>query len=151
MKFKFVITSLFSIALLAVVASAQHVQVFDATFNGGVFVGLTPVSATSGFVSGPNVRAVAGRTVRLRFAATNNQGILAMWGIPLSPDICSPTNPFSPAAAATQGRGLFTLSTDHTGSLEFEATTEVAWKGTCRILNVKLSDGSQHVGRVFFQ
>ena len=151
MKLKFVITSIISIAAFVGIASAQQVQVFDANFNGGVYVGLSPVSPTSGPVYSPNVSAFAGQTVRLRIAATNNRGTLLLWGIPTSPSICSPSSPFSTSAAATQGRGVFLLSTSRSGPTVLNAATDPAWKGTCRILTVRLGDGSQHIGRIFFQ
>ena len=146
MKLRFVITSIISVVSFVGIASAQHVQVFDAGFNGGVFVGLTPVSPTSGLVSGPNVNAFAGRTVRLRIASTNNSTAWLLWGIPSS--VCDPSAPFSSSAIGTYGRGTFSIRLD---AVEVMAATDPKWAGSCRILTVKLNDGTEHVGRIFFK
>ena len=154
MKIKFVITSLFSIALFVGAASAQHVQVFDAGFNGGVFVGLTPVSATSGPVSGPNLSAFAGQTVRIRIRSTSDSGpIYVLMGTPPPIGGCSPDSLFTRPVSGT-GRaiaGVVIAATTDNNVYEFPVPTDLAWKGTCRILSVRLRDGSEHLGRIFFK
>lgn len=158
MKIKFVITSVFSIALLVGIASAQHVQVFDAGFNGGVFVGLTPISATSGPVSRPNLNAFAGQTVRIRIRTTTDIGdanpIYVLMGTPPPIGDCNPDSLFTRPVSGTGGAvaGIVIAATsDNNRVVEYKVPTDLAWKGTCRVMSVRLRDGSEHLGRIFFK
>ena len=158
MKLNFVITSIISIVSFVGIASAQHVQVFDASFNGGVFVGLTPVSATSGPVSGPNVSSFAGQTVRIRIRTTTDIGdenyIYVLIGTPPGSDACTPASLFfRPASGTTMAIAgvVIAATSDNNRIAEYKVPTDLAWKGTCRVMSVRLRDGSEHLGRIFFK
>ena len=158
MKLKFVITLVISLASFAGIASAQHVQVFDAKFNGGIFVGLTPISATSGPVSGPNLSSFAGQTVRIRIRTTTDIGdadpIYVLMGTPPPFGGCNPdslfTRPVSGTSAAIAGI-VIAATSDNDRVVEHKVPTDLAWKGTCRVMSVRLRDGSEYLGRVYFQ
>ena len=160
MKLKFVITSIISIAAFVGVTSAQNVSVFDANFNGGIFVGLAPVSATSSPVSGPNISAFAGQTIRIRFRSTTDASIgdqefvYLLIGTPPPIGCCNRDGLFWRPASGTSSAiaGIVIAATsDNNRIAEAKVPTDLAWKGTCRVMSVKLRDGSEYLGRIFFQ
>ena len=143
MKIK-VIGSLFAIVVLAGIANAQRVKVVDGTR----LIGLTPTSATGGAPAKPNLSSFAGQTVRIHMDAADASTAFVLIGTP--PPVCTEDTPFtSPiAGTAVQNRGLLIVGVD---TVELQVPTDPAWKGSCRVLSVRLRDGSEHIGRIFFE
>ena len=155
MKLKFVITSMFSIALLVGIASAQGGVLYVGTDH-GVYVPLTPVSATSGPVKEPNLSSFAGQTIRIQFSSTTDiaDPIYVLMGTPPLFGGCNPENLFSRPTSGTSAAiaGIVIAATsDNNRVSQYEVPTDLAWKGTCRVVSVKRRDGSEHIGRVFFK
>ena len=145
MKVKLILGAVAAIVSFVGVSTAQNVAVF----NGGIFVGLSPISATSGPQSGPNLTAFAGQTVRIRIEAVDASTASVIMGVPSSPSECNEASLFTRSASGTAtNRGKLIVGVDN---VELRVTTDVAWKGSCRILNVRLRDGSEHIGRMFFK
>ena len=150
---KTIVMSLFSIALFAGIASAQHTRLLIGD-DQGVYVPLAPVSPTSGPVSGPNIGAFAGQTVRIQFRSTSDSGpVYVLMGTPPSADICTVAANFTRPVSGTSKAiaGVVIVATSDNNTYEFPVPTDLAWKGTCRILSVRLRDGSEHIGRIFFR
>ena len=155
MKIKFVITAIFSIASLVGIASAQQGRLYVAT-DVGVYVPLTPVSATSGPVRGPDLSSFAGQTVRIRFRTTTDVAdpIYVLMGTPPPFGGCNPEYPFTRPVSGTStaiAGIVIAATTDNNRVAQYEVPTDLAWKGTCRVMSVKLRDGSEHIGRIFFE
>ena len=94
------------------------------------------------------VGVLAGQTVRVRIASTNNQGVLLRKSsVPGSFEI--PCDGRTPVPAI----GVETSSLTVTGEVSdtaFDWQTEESWKGTCRLMVVELSDRRDYAIKVRF-
>jgi hypothetical protein len=88
----------------------------------------------------------AGSAVPVKFSLNGNQGMTIMaQGSPSSQVVACDTNALSDTVEETVNAGNSSLSYDaSTDQYIYVWKTDKAWGGTCRQLNVKLSDGSNH-------
>jgi len=87
----------------------------------------------------------AGRSVPVKFSLSGNKGLdIFAAGFPASQQISCSTN--SPVADVleTGTAGSSTLTYDASGQYIYNWKTETAWAGTCRVLTIKLNDGTSH-------
>jgi hypothetical protein len=167
MKKSHLFAGVLSIIAFASVSHAQHVKVFDGrdARTPAIFrnVGGSWVQLSSDVAVGPS--AVAGQTIRLRIAATNNRGRLLVGVDDVDIPARSPGGKLYVATnvgvyqvpcegSATRSGGVpgaqLTLngtSSDATPSWK----TEKDWRGTCRMLVVKLRDGNEVRARIRFE
>lgn len=165
-----------SIVTFAGVSSAQHVKVIDgtrlaaATQSGRATTSQiyrnvngtwTVLSTTAGDVQ--SVR--AGQTIRLRIASANNRGklIVGVDDAKVAVDSRGGTLYLATDAGVYQVpcEGPATrIGVDSGSQLTISGTvsdpimnweTDPAWKGTCRMISVKLRDGTEVRGRVRFE
>jgi hypothetical protein len=95
----------------------------------------------------------AGSAIPLKFSLGGDQGLdIFATGHPVSSQVaCNSNDPGDPIEETVTAGG---------SSLSYEAAsdryiyvwkTQKAWKGTCRILNVRLKDGSDHFAKFRFK
>jgi hypothetical protein len=89
----------------------------------------------------------AGSAIPVKFSLGGNQGLnIFASGSPSSGQIACATGAPLDAIQATVTAGGSSLSYDpSTGQYVYVWKTDKAWAGTCRQLDVQLSDGSHHV------
>src|SRR5262245_60250920 len=146
MKMKLLVTSLFSIVLFAGISNAQ-VKVI----TGSLQYHLLPASPTTSGQSTPNISVFAGQTIRLRIAVANNSEVVyVLMGTPPPSPGCDQTVSFGRPAT---GNLIFPNTNYIEPDDEFEALvpTESGWKGTCRVMSVRLRDGSEYLGRIYLR
>lgn len=93
----------------------------------------------------------AGRTIPLKFSLSGNKGLsIFAAGYPMSQQIaCSDSAPLSDLEGTeTAGGSTLTYSPD---TYHYNWKTESSWAGTCRILIVKLNDGTEHTALFKFK
>ena len=97
--------------------------------------------------------ASAGSAIPVKFSLNGNQGLNIMAaGYPASsPVACNSSEPGA-VIEETVNAGGSSLSYDATADrYSYVWKTSKAWKGTCRILVVRLSDGSDHFAKFSFK
>jgi len=95
----------------------------------------------------------AGQTIAVKFSLNGNQGLGIMAaGFPASQPInCDSSAPLS-ELEGTETSGGSTLTYDSgSGQYHYNWKTEKSWAGTCRLLNVKLIDGTEHTALFKFK
>jgi hypothetical protein len=93
----------------------------------------------------------AGRTIPVKFSLSGNKGLnIFAAGYPVSQQIaCDSSAPLSDLEGTqTPGGSTLTYSPD---TYHYNWKTEGSWAGTCRILIVKLNDGSEHTALFKFR
>lgn len=144
MKSKMILTSIFAIMIVAGMSYGQHVKVFDGTR--GVLLSAAPDSA--------DTPVFAGRTIRLRIASPNNIGLALFKGaFPVSSHVpCEGGGPPTPAGVGGMSGGKVSWGYNWaTSEYNYVWKTDKAWKGTCRMVVVKLRDGTEHRSRIQFR
>jgi uncharacterized repeat protein (TIGR01451 family) len=161
-------------------ASASNVNVVSTPASGSVFpVGTTTVNSTATDPSGnssscsftvtvlynftgffspvsnlPVLNNVnAGRAIPLKFSLSGNKGLgIFFTGFPASQLVACNTSAPIAELEGTETSGNSTL-TYEAGSDQYHYNwkTEKAWAGTCRVLVVKLNDGSTHTANFKFK
>jgi hypothetical protein len=95
----------------------------------------------------------AGQAIPLKFSLGGNYGLgILAGGYPASgPIACDASEPGN-VVADTISAGGSSLSYDAaSGQYSYVWKTDKSWKGTCRILVVKLNDGTQHYAKFRFK
>jgi Tol biopolymer transport system component len=94
----------------------------------------------------------AGQAVPLKFSLSGNKGLDILSGLPTSSQIqCDASEP-GPVIEETLSAGGSSLSYDFAADqYSYIWKTNKAWKETCRILVVKLDDGSEHLAKFRFK
>ena len=97
--------------------------------------------------------ASAGSAIPVKFSLGGNQGLsIFAAGYPASSLIACDASEPGDAIEETVSPGGSTLTYDATNDqYSYVWKIDKAWKGTCRMLVVKLNDGSQHVARFRFR
>ncbi len=97
--------------------------------------------------------ATAGSSIPVKFSLNGNQGLNIMAaGYPVSSPITCNANEPGAIIEETVNPGANTLSYDATTDrYSYVWKTNKAWKGTCRILVVRLNDGSDHFAKFSFK
>ncbi|HEX6189873.1 MAG TPA: PxKF domain-containing protein [Pyrinomonadaceae bacterium] len=93
----------------------------------------------------------AGRTIPLKFSLSGNKGLsIFAAGYPMSQQIaCDSSAPLSELEGTeTTGGSTLTYSPD---TYQYNWKSESSWAGTCRILIVKLNDGTEHTALFKFK
>ncbi len=93
----------------------------------------------------------AGRSIPLKFSLSGNKGLgIFAAGYPASQQIaCDSSAPLSDLEGTeTPGGSTLTYSPDQ---YHYNWKTESSWAGTCRVLVVKLNDGSEHTALFKFK
>lgn len=93
----------------------------------------------------------AGRTIPLKFSLSGDKGLsIFADGYPVSQQIaCDSSAPLSELeGTVTSGGSTLTYSPD---TYHYNWKTEASWAGTCRILIVKLNDGTEHTALFKFK
>jgi uncharacterized repeat protein (TIGR01451 family) len=93
----------------------------------------------------------AGRTIPLKFSLSGNKGLgIFAADYPVSQQIaCDTSAPLSDVEGTeTTGGSTLTYSPDQ---YHYNWKTESSWAGTCRVLIVKLNDGSEHIAYFKFK
>jgi hypothetical protein len=121
------------------------------TVTGYAFGGfLSPVSAP------PALNAkTAGSAVPVNFSLAGNQGLAILAaGSPTSKAITCPAvatvTTIDEAASSTSGNSVLTYDAT-TDQYSYTWKTEKSWAGTCRMLSVKLADGTEHTANFQFK
>lgn len=147
MKSRVIFSSILLMLAFAGESHAQHVKVFDG--SSGVLLSRTGT---------PTAAAFAGQTVRLRIGAVNNRSrdvndiyifqspaSVVHGAVPCSKD--QPTG----TGSTGLGAGKANWSYNETArEYSFTLSTDKAWKGTCRLVVVKLRDGTEYRARLRF-
>ncbi|HEX5705403.1 MAG TPA: PxKF domain-containing protein [Pyrinomonadaceae bacterium] len=144
--------STFSVGETTVTATATdtHSNTASCTFT------ITVLYNFTGFFSPvnnpPTLNSVnAGRAIPLKFSLSGNKGLsIFASGYPLSQQIaCDTSAPLSDVeGTVTSGGSTLTYSPDQ---YHYSWKTESSWAGTCRVLVVKLNDGSTHTALFKFK
>jgi uncharacterized repeat protein (TIGR01451 family) len=95
----------------------------------------------------------AGRSIPVKFSLNGNQGLnIFAADYPVSQQVnCSTSAPISDVQE-TGTAGNSSLSYDaSSGQYNYVWKTEGSWAGTCRVLTVKLNDGTSHVANFKFK
>ena len=95
----------------------------------------------------------AGRSIPVKFSLGGNQGLGIMAaGSPYSQQVsCSTSAPIADVES-TETSGGSTLTYDSgSGQYNYNWKTESSWAGTCRVLTVKLIDGTEHTAYFKFK
>jgi hypothetical protein len=100
-----------------------------------------PVSSTGSLDD-----AKAGEPVPMKFSLSGDHGLSVVRGTTWRPASCTDSSVLG-GSVAGQGQLSYTASTDR--YLDAVATDR-AWKGTCRVLDLELDDGTHHSVRVRF-
>ncbi|HEU4597219.1 MAG TPA: HYR domain-containing protein [Pyrinomonadaceae bacterium] len=144
--------SVFNVGTTTVTATATdaHGNTASCTFTVTVLYNFTgffsPVSNPPTFNN-----ANAGRALPLKFSLSGNKGLGIMAaGYPASQQIaCNTSAPISELEGTeTSGGSTLTYSPDQ---YHYNWKTESGWAGTCRVLVVKLNDGSEHTALFKFK
>lgn len=93
----------------------------------------------------------AGRAIPIKFSLSGNKGLsIFVAGYPMSQQIaCDSSAPLSELEGTeTSGGSTLTYSPD---TYHYNWKTESSWTGTCRILIVKLNDGTEHTALFKFK
>ena len=147
-------TIIFSSILLmlgvAVSSHAQHVGVFD----GSTGVWMLRNSAP------PEVAVFAGKTIRLRIAATNNSSKdvndmyifqspvrLSHMEVPCG----ARSRPVNTSSAGLTGGKVAWSYNRKANEYRYDLRTDSTWKGTCRVVTLQLADGTEHRARLRFR
>jgi uncharacterized repeat protein (TIGR01451 family) len=95
----------------------------------------------------------AGQNVPLKFSLSGNKGLEILFpGFPSSQQVNCATNAPINDLAETDTPGSSTLTYDASSDrYQYNWKTEKAWVGTCRLLVVKLSDGTSHTANFKFK
>jgi hypothetical protein len=163
---RIILGSVFAIITFAGMADAQHVKVIDGTRLGTV----TPSGQTAQIYRNVNgawtvlnsdaAVVQAGSTIRLRIAATNNRGKLIV-GVDnvrsggklfVATDVGVYQVPCDGAATRIgldAGSQLTIAGTVSDPVLDWK--TEKTWRGTCRMLTVKLRNGTEARAKLRFE
>jgi drug/metabolite transporter superfamily protein YnfA len=119
--------------------------------SGAIYVFAKPGYDFSGFFEPvdnlPTVNLVtAGRAIPVMFSLSGDQGLdIFAAGFPASQQIACDTSSSVSTVEVTVAAGGSSLSYDPaTDIYTYVWKTDKAWKGTCRQLTVRLSDGSEH-------
>ena len=121
---------------------------------------ITPAGPTYSFTgffqpvdNPPTVNSMkAGRAVPVKFSLSGNQGLnILASGYPVSQNVtCDTGAPIDPVEETT-GAGGSSLSYDAASdTYTYVWKTDSAWKNTCRTLDVKLADNSDHTANFKF-
>ena len=140
MRRTIIFSSLLLMLAFAASSRAQHVKVFDGTT--AVLLQNSTPHTTSVF---------AGRTVRLRIAAVNNRSkdvndmFIFRSPVRLSHRQVSCGNSRSVSTSSsglTAGKVSWSYS-EATKEYQYDLQTDIAWKGTCRVVTLQLQDGTE--------
>ena len=95
----------------------------------------------------------AGQTVPVKFSLGGNQGLDIFFpGYPASQQIsCSSNSPINVLEETETSGGSTLTYNSSTGTYQYNWKTEKSWAGTCRVLVVKLADGTEHVAYFKFK
>ena len=95
----------------------------------------------------------AGSSVALKFSLGGNQGLSVFApGYPVSSPIACDASEPGVVIENTVTAGNSTLSYDSaTGQYSYVWKTEKSWKGTCRMLVVRLNDNTEHLAKFRFR
>jgi uncharacterized repeat protein (TIGR01451 family) len=146
--------SIFGVGPTAVSATATD----DANNSASCGFTVTVLYRFTGFFSPvanqPTVNQVnAGRSIAVKFSLSGNKGLgIFAAGFPASQQVaCNSSAPLS-ELEGTETPGGSTLTYD-AGSDQYHYNwkTEKSWAGTCRVLVVKLNDGSEHTALFKFK
>lgn len=102
----------------------------------------------------PSVNLVnAGQSVPMKFSLGGNQGlnILALGFTNSTPISCDANEPGSTVIETVNAGGSILSYTEATDQYSYVWKTDKAWKGTCRMFVLKLSDGTQHYAKFRFK
>lgn len=102
----------------------------------------------------PTVNIVnAGQAVPMKFSLNGYQGLnILASGYPISAPVACDTNESGTTIEETVTSGGSSLSYDQTtDQYSYAWKTDKAWKGTCRMFDVKLSDGTEHYAKFRFK
>ncbi len=97
--------------------------------------------------------AVAGSAIAVKFSLNGNQGLNIMAaGYPISSPVACDAGEPGAVIEETVNAGGSSLTYDAaTDRYSYIWKTNKAWKGTCRILVVRLNDGSDHFAKFSFK
>jgi hypothetical protein len=95
----------------------------------------------------------AGQAVPVNFSLSGNKGLnIFASGYPASSQIiCTANEPGSVIEETVSAGGSSLSYAATTDQYSYVWKTDKAWKGTCRILNVRLKDGSDHFAKFRFK
>jgi hypothetical protein len=95
--------------------------------------------------------AKAGSAVPVKFSLAGNQGLGVLAGLPTSSQIACDTSDPGSEIEETASSGGGGLSFDPlTGQYTYVWKTNKAWKGSCRLLNVRFIDGNEYRAKFKF-
>jgi hypothetical protein len=158
MKFRLILSAVFLTMTFASLANAQQAEPFSGQTRLliGTEGGVWRTGGGYTVVQGKKVETIsmlAGQTIQLQFARATTQGRIA--GIAIDPT--DPTTTYQVPCTATtqiarQGSGTPMMSVTDMVIDPFKAwATKSEWKGSCRLMVVKLSDGSEGLVRLRFK
>jgi len=95
----------------------------------------------------------AGQGVALKFSLGGNKGLnIFAAGYPVSSPVTCDTSEPSDVVEETVTAGGSSLSySATTDQYSYVWKTDKGWKGTCRMLDIKLKDGSDHLAKFKFK
>jgi hypothetical protein len=144
--------TVFPVGPTAVTATATdaHGNTSSCTFTVTVLYNFTGFFSP---VSNPQVvnNVNAGRAIPLKFSLSGNKSLnIFVAGFPASQQIaCNSSSPLADLEGTeSSGGSSLTYSPDQ---YHYNWKTEQSWAGTCRILVVKLNDGSEHTALFKFK
>jgi len=138
----------FSVAETSHTWASTHSDAFDVFYQGTT---QTPAFNFAGFFppvgNPPTINTVkAGSAIPVKFSLGGNQGLnILAPGSPSSGQIACATGAPLDAIQTTVTAGGSSLSYDPRGQYVYVWKTDKAWAGTCRQLDVQLSDGTDHL------
>jgi uncharacterized repeat protein (TIGR01451 family) len=144
--------SVFNVGTTSVTASATDAagNTASCTFTVSVLYNFTGFASPVSNL--PTINSVnAGRAIPLKFSLSGNKGLGIMAaGYPASQQIaCNTSAPLSELEGTeTSGGSTLTYSPDQ---YHYNWKTEKSWEGTCRVLVVKLNDGTEHTALFKFK
>lgn len=132
----------------------QHVKVF----NGTDYVALIP-AAESGKAPTPDLPAFAGQTMRLRIAAVNNRSrnvndvyvFQSPAHVVHGPVPCNARRPVTTTSTGLSAAKVNWSYNKPAKEYDYVLETEKSWKGTCRMLSIKLKNGAEYRARLLFR
>ena len=153
MKKLTIISSLLAIMLCVAVGSAQtRIKVFicpsDSTVSQQAALELRRMSAPSEL---PTLDVIAGQPIKVHVAPSNTNGYftndysLTISQMKTMPSACGTANGLVPRGAHRGIQGLVVFN-----SSDPSMDTDPGWKGTCRLLSVRLGNGTEFRGRIRF-
>lgn len=155
MKKRSVLISLIFILLSAAFVSAQDVSIHT---RGHMFYHLLPStpSAQNGAPTTANISAFAGQTITIRIQATSGAQLQLSGNLTIASETllsqvpCDSNDVLASAPTASAAQTKWTY--DKVGQLtSVPLRTERAWKGTCRLLSIKLNNGTEYRARIQFR